>query len=174
MAHPMFFYAGVYDDAGVADADYEVIKALHGGNAIGSYDAAIIVREPDGPVRVSKTEKPAHHGAWIGLAAGAGAAVVFPFLLPGLLASGAAGAGLGAWFGHLAHGTSRSEAKEIGALLEEGAAALVVIGIDRDAAEIERAATGARDHVLKRQFGDWDEAEAEALASIEQAQLARA
>jgi uncharacterized membrane protein len=81
-----------------------------------------------------------------------------------------AGAGLGAWFGHLAHGTSRGEAKEIGALLEEGDAALVVIGIDRDASRIEDAATRAKNHVLKREFGDFDEAEQEALEAIAQAE----
>ena len=172
MANPMFFYAGIYDNVADADRDYEAIKSLHRGEAIGSYDSAIIVREPDGGVKVTKTEKPTHHGAWIGLAAGAGAAVLFPFLLPAVSYAGmaGAGAGLGAWFGHLAHGTSRGEAKEIGAMLEPGNAALVVIGIDKDAAQIERAATGAKTHTLKREFGDWDEAEREALESIEQAQ----
>ena len=174
MAKPMFFYAGVYDNAADADVDYEAIKSLHGAGAIGSYDSAIIVHQPNGEVKVTKTEKPAHHGAWIGLAAGAGAAVVFPFLLPGLTYAGmaGAGAGVGAWFGHLAHGTSRGEAKDIGAMLEPGKAALVVIGIDKDAEQIERAASRAEQHVLKREVGDWDEAEQEALASIERAQHA--
>ena len=170
MAKPMFFYAGVYDDVSDADADYEAIKALHAGDAIGSYDSAIIRKQADGKVKVTKTEKPTQHGAWIGLAAGAGAAVVFPFLLPGLVVAGGAGAGLGAWFGHLAHGTSRGEAKEIGALLDQGDAALVVIGIDRDADRVEEAATRAKDSVLKREVGDCDEAEQDAAEAIEQAE----
>jgi uncharacterized membrane protein len=172
MSKPMFLFAGVYDDVADADADYEAIKALHAGDAIGSYDSAIISKQPDGKVKVTKTEKPTQHGAWTGLAAGAGAAVVFPFLLPGLTVAGmaGAGAGLGAWFGHLAHGTSRGEAKEIGALLDDGTAALVVVGVDRDADRIERAATRAKQSVLKREFGDFDEAEQEALAAIEQAE----
>jgi uncharacterized membrane protein len=174
MAKPMFFYAGVYDNVQDADADYEGIKALHAGEAIGSYDAAIITKQADGKVKVTKTEKPTQHGAWTGLAAGAGVAVVFPFLLPGLTVAGMAGtgAGLGAWFGHLAHGTSRGEAKEIGALLDQGDAALVVIGIDRDADRIEQAATRAKDSILKREFGDFEEAEQEALAAIATAERA--
>jgi uncharacterized membrane protein len=167
MSKPMFFYVGMYDDVADADADYEGIKALHSGKAIGSYDSAIISKEPNGEVKVTKTEKPAHHGGWVGLAAGAGAAVVFPVLLPGVVAAGAAGAGLGAWFGHLAHGTSRREAREMGAMLTEGSAALVVIGIDNDAGKIEQAATSATNHVLKRNVGDWDEAEQEALGEME-------
>jgi hypothetical protein len=123
-------------------------------------------------VKVTKTEKPAQHGAWIGLAAGAGAAVVFPFLLPAVSYAGmaGAGAGLGAWFGHLAHGTSRGEAKDIGAMLEPGTTALVVVGVDTDAEAIEGAADRAKDHTLKREFGDWDEAEQDALASIARAE----
>src|SRR6478672_12783527 len=122
----MFFYSGVYDNVADADADYEAIKSRHSGDAIGSYDSAVIVHTPDGRVQVTKTEKPTQKGAWIGLAAGAGVAVVFPFLLPAVSYAGmaGAGAGLGAWLGHIAHGTSRSEAKEIGALLETGKAAL--------------------------------------------------
>ena len=81
---PMFMFAAVYDDVSGADADYEAIKALHAGDAIGSYDSAIISKQADGKVKVTKTEKPTQHGAWTGLAAGAGAAVLFPFLLPGL------------------------------------------------------------------------------------------
>jgi uncharacterized membrane protein len=130
------------------------------------------VHRPDGEVKVTKTEKPVHHGAWIGLAAGAGAAVVFPFLLPAVSYAGmaGAGAGLGAWFGHLAHGTSRGEAKEIGAMLEPGTSALVVIGIDSDAEAIEGAAVHAKAHTLKREFGDWDDAEQDALDSIARAE----
>ena len=77
-----------------------------------------------------------------------------------------AGAGIGAWFGHLAHGTSREEARDIGALLDDGDAALVVIGIDRDAERVEDAASRAKRGFLKREFGDFDEAEQEALAAI--------
>ena len=129
MAKPMFFYTGIYDNVADADADYEAIKSLYDGKAIGSYDSAVIVHTPDGDVKVTKTEKPTKKGAWIGLAAGAGAAVVFPFLLPAVSYAGmaGAGAGVGAWMGHLAHGTSRGEAKDVGAMLEPGKAALIVL-----------------------------------------------
>ena len=80
----------------------------------------------------------------------------------------AAGAGLGAWMGHLAHGTDREDAREIGALLDDGDAALIVVGIDKDASRIEDAVVRSRRHVTKRITGDFDEAEREALAAIEQ------
>ena len=168
---PMFFFAGVYDEVGGAEADYEAVKALYSSDDIGSYDAAIIRKQADGKVKVSKTEKPTHHGAWTGLAAGAAAAVAFPFLLPALSISGmaAGGAGLGAWMAHLAHGTSRADAREVGTLLEEGEAMLIVVGVDKEAERVGQRATHAKRSVTKRITGDFEEAEREALAAIEQA-----
>ena len=55
-------------------------------------------------------------------------------------------------------------------MLAPGKAALIVIGIDKDAEQIERALTRAEQHVLKRAVGDWDEAEQEALAAMERAE----
>jgi len=167
---PMFFFAGVYADSDGADADYQTVKELHSAKEIGSYDAAVIVKESNGKVKVSKREKPTQHGGWIGLAAGAAAAVVFPVLLPGIIVTGAAGAGMGAWIGHLAHGMSRADAKEIGMMLDRGNAALIVVGIDKDAERIERAMKNAKEHSIKRLKGsDSTDAEREAVASMSMA-----
>ena len=46
MSKPMFFYAGIYGNAGDAAADCADIQKLHGSKAIGLYDAQIIVRRP--------------------------------------------------------------------------------------------------------------------------------
>ena len=88
--------------------------------------------------------------------------------------AGAAGAGAGAWIGHLAHGTSRGELKRIGAKLDDGDSAVVVVGIDNDAGKVEGAASHARDHHLKRDVGDWDDAEQDALEAVKQAEAATA
>ena len=170
MPQPMFFYTGIYDNVADADADYDAIKSLHDGGAIGSYDSAVIVHRPDGKVQVTKTEKPTQKGAWVGLAAGAGVAVVFPFLLPAVSYAGmaGAGAGLGAWLGHLHHGTDRADAKEIGVMLEEGDTALMVIGVDKHAERVSQQATRARKSVTKRIEGDFEEAEREALTAMAQ------
>jgi len=161
---PMFLFAAVYDDLAEAEADYAEVKSLHAANLIGSYDSAIITKDADGKVNVTKTEKPTQHGGWAGLAAGAAVAVLFPVALPVAVAAG--GAGLGAWIGHLAHGTSRSDAKEIGEMLDEGSAALIVVGVDKDAQRIEKAAARGRRHSTKQVAGNSDEAEAEALATM--------
>ena len=49
---------------------------------------------------------------------------------------------------------------------------MIVVGIDEDAEQIERALTRAQQHTLKREVGDWDEAEQEALAAMERAEPA--
>lgn len=165
MSKPMFFYAGVYEDLQSAEADYAAIKALHSADLIGTYDAAVISRKSDGTVRVQKTEKPTQHGGWIGLAAGAALAVAAPVAMPALVAAG--GAGLGAWIGHVARGISREDMKEIGETLEEGSAALIVVGVDKDAERVQKAAEKAAKFTTKRVEGDYEEAEREAVATME-------
>jgi uncharacterized membrane protein len=159
---PMFFFAGVYGDLADAEADYAAVEALHSGGMIGSYDSAIISKGEDGKVKVDKTEKPTQHGGWVGLAAGAAVAVCAPVAMPVVVAAG--GAGLGAWIGHLARGMSRRDAKEIGEMLDEGTAALIVIGIDKDAERVQKVIAKATKTATKQVSGDHEEAEQEALA----------
>ena len=68
---PVFLYAAVYDEIADAEADYEAVFDLHAAGAIGTFDSAVIRKEADGKVRVTKTEKPTQHGAWTGAAVGA-------------------------------------------------------------------------------------------------------
>ena len=114
MSKPMFFFTGVYETIAQAEQDYDAIKRLHDNKDIGSYDAAVLTKAMDGKVSVNKDEKPVKHGAYAGLAAGAGAAILFPPLLL-VTAPAAIGAGVGAWMGHLAHGMSRKDAKAMAA-----------------------------------------------------------
>jgi hypothetical protein len=87
----------------------------------------------------------------------------------GVIGAGAAGAGVGARFGHLAHGMSRSDAKAMANQLKPGDAALIVIGIDEESAKVEQATGASREHVTKHLDGsDFDDAEREAVESLEQ------
>jgi len=167
--NPMFLFAASYTSVNDAQADYDVVKNLYANGHIGSYDSDIISKGFDGKVKVSKTEKPTQHGAWIGLAAGAAAALIFPPLAPAAIAAaGAAGAGYGAWIGHLAYGTSRKDAKEIGALLPEGGALLIVVGVDKDAKAVEKAVAKATKKLVKSIKGDYKAAEKEVSEMLKQ------
>jgi uncharacterized membrane protein len=138
--NPMFLYAGEYDTVEDAKADLKALKELHREQFVGTYDAAVLTKNDQGKVEVvDKIEKPTEHGGWAGLAVGAAIGLIFP---PSLLVSGLVGAGAGALIGHLEGGMARSDLKEIGEMLEESEAALIVVG----EATIERGV----DEALKR------------------------
>ena len=61
-------FAGVYDTAADAEADYEVVKDLHTkAGLIDAYDAAVIVRRADGKVKIAKKhETPTRAGGVLG------------------------------------------------------------------------------------------------------------
>jgi uncharacterized membrane protein len=139
--NPMFLYAGEYDSVDDAKADLEELKELHREEFVGTYDAAVITKNEEGKVKiVDKIEKPTQHGGWAGLAVGAALGLIFP---PGVLVTGLLGAGAGALIGHLEGGMSRSDLKEVGEMLDESEAALIVVGeatIERGVEEATRRA----------------------------------
>lgn len=123
---PMFLYVGEYESVADAKTDLEELKELHREKFVGTYDAAVVTKNEDGKVQVvDKIEKPTQHGGWAGLAVGAALGVIFP---PSILVSGLMGAGAGALIGHLRDGMSNSDLEEIGEMLDESEAALIVVG----------------------------------------------
>ena len=141
--NPMFLYAGEYESVDDAKADLEVLKELHREHVVGTYDAAVITKTDDGKVKiVDKIEKPTQHGGWAGMAVGAAMGLIFP---PSILVGGLLGAGAGALIGHLRSGMSNSDLKEVGEMLEESEAALIVVG----EATIEQAVDDATKRAKK-------------------------
>ena len=142
--NPMFLYAGEYESVDDAKADLEVLKELHREHVVGTYDAAVITKTDDGKVKmVVKIEKPTQHGGWAGMAVGAAMGLIFP---PSILVGGLLGAGAGALIGHLRSGMSNSDLKEVGEMLEESEAALIVVG----EATIEQAVDDATKRAKKQ------------------------
>ena len=152
----MFVFMGVYSDPGLARADLEIVRQLHHAGVIGTYDAAIARKEANGDVKVDKWEKPTQHGAWTGLAAGAVVGLLFP---PSILVMGGTGAGIGALVWHFGKGLSRADIKDLGEMLDEGDAALIVIGHDRMADELTKAGIKARKQIEKAMTVDESELE---------------
>ncbi|MBS1878429.1 MAG: DUF1269 domain-containing protein [Actinobacteria bacterium] len=142
---PVFLFAAIYDDIPDAESDYEAVFDLHAAGVIGTFDAAVIEKQ-DGKVHVHKTEKPTQHGAWTGIAVGAVAGILFP---PSIIGSAIVGGAAGGVIGHLWRGMSRSDLKELGEGLDEGAAALVVVGESKVGEKIEEAVTHARKVIEK-------------------------
>ena len=137
---PVFVYAAVYADRASADADYETLLDLHSADLVGSYDVALMYKDDAGKVHVTKHEKPTQHGAWTGAAVGALVGIVFP---PSIIGSAVVGAAAGGGLGHALGGMSRGDAKELGEQLDEGQAALVVIGRSRLQEQLDKSLTRA-------------------------------
>jgi uncharacterized membrane protein len=155
---PVFLYAAVYDEIADAEADYEAVFDLHAAGAIGTFDSAVIRKEEDGKVRVTKTEKPTQHGAWTGAAVGALVGIIFP---PAVLGSAIVGAGAGGLAGHFTRGVSRGDLKELGDELEAGSAAVIVLGESKLEEELEKALARADKLIEKEVDADADELERE-------------
>ena len=147
---PVFLYAAIYDEIADAEADYEAVFDLHDAGAIGTFDSAVIRKEEDGKVRVTKTEKPTQHGAWTGAGVGALVGIIFP---PAIIGSAIVGAGAGALTGHL----SRGDLKELGDELEAGTAAVIVLGESKIEEQLQKAMTRANKLVEKQVDADADE-----------------
>ena len=162
---PVFLYAATYDDVADAEADYEAVFDLHALGAIGTFDSAVIRKDEDGKVHVTKTEKPTQHGAWTGAGVGALVGLVFP---PALIGSAVVGATAGGVIGHLRGGVSRGDLKELGDQLEAGNAAVIVIGESKLEEQLEKAMERADELIAQEIEADADELEREIEAAAKE------
>jgi uncharacterized membrane protein len=147
MASPAstFIFVGTYPDETTARSDYQVVKDLHSMGAVGTYDAGIVTKDKD-RVHVSKDEMATRHGGWGGAAVGAAVGLLFP---PAIIASTAVGAAVGGVSGHLWRGMSRKDVKELGDLIDDGQAALVVVGESKVREAFDKAELHAAKQVEK-------------------------
>jgi uncharacterized membrane protein len=148
MAKPeaVFIYVGTYPSKAVAEADYNVVKDLHMAGAVGTYDAAVVTKDDDGKVHVNKDEMATRHGGWGGAAVGALIGCLFP---PAFIAATATGAAIGAMSGHLWRGMSRKDCKELGDIIDDGQAALVIVGESTIEQAVQKAELKAEKQVAK-------------------------
>jgi uncharacterized membrane protein len=168
MAKPesVFIYIGTYVDEAAARDDYQVIKDLHSAGAVGTYDAAVVTKDSNGKVHVSKDEMATRHGGWGGAAVGAVVGILFP---PSIIGTAAVGAAVGGIGGHLWRGMSRADVKEFGEVIDDGTAALVVVGESKVEQAVDKAALKAEKHVAKEldvKPGDIDQAVREAAGEM--------
>jgi uncharacterized membrane protein len=155
---PVFIYAATYATPDDAKADYEALLEAHEAELVGTYDVAIINKDAEGKVHVEKHEKPTQHGAWTGIGVGALVGILFP---PSIIGAAAVGGVTGGVIGHLARGMSRGDMKELGDLLDEGQAALVVVGESRVGEQLDQALSRAQKTMEKEVDADSKELERE-------------
>lgn len=153
-----FLYLGAYADPEQARADFDAVKDLHALGVIGTYDSAVITKEADGKLHMSKDSIPTRRGAWGGVGVGAVLGLLFP---PSIIATAVVGGVVGGVGAHLWKGLSRSDLKELGEVLDEGQAALLVIGDWRLEKQLEKAFSHAERRMV-REIKGLERAEAEA------------
>lgn len=157
----VFMFIGTYPDEDAAQADYDVVKALHGIDAIGNFDAAVVTKDAHGKVHVNKDETMTRKGAWRGVAAGALVGLLFP---PSIIATAAVVGTAGGVAGHLWKGMSRSDVKELGDVIDVGQAALVVVGDVTVSEALEKAELRAVKEIRKQVNVNLDDLEKEIKA----------
>src|SRR5262245_4346833 len=145
-ADGIFIYIGTYPSEAVARSDYDIVKDLHTEGAVGTYDAAVVTKDPSGKVHVNKDEMATRHGGWGGAAAGAVIGILFP---PSIIGTALVGGAIGGVSGHLWRGLSRSDVKELGDLIDAGEACLLVIGASTLEQALDKASLKAEKHVAK-------------------------
>lgn len=163
-----FVLIGAYDREVDAQADYEAVRELHADGLVGTYDAAVVYRDADHHLHIRRHEKPTQHGAWTGLGAGALLGLLFP---PSLIGTAVAGAAFGGVVGHLWRGLPRHALKELGDTLDEGEAALFVVG-ESTVEEAVRAALSRTDKIVAKEMKAEAKELRKALAEAEKEQAA--
>jgi uncharacterized membrane protein len=128
--------------------------------------AAVVTKDTGGNVHVNKDETATRHGAWGGAAAGAVVGLLFP---PSILVTAAVGAAVGAVGGHLWRGMSRADVKEFGDIIDDGQAALVIVGESTVEQAVNKAALKAEKRIAKQlnvSVKDVDQAVQEAAGEL--------
>ncbi|WP_107767079.1 DUF1269 domain-containing protein [Nocardioides terrigena] len=172
----LIVFAGVYPDLDSAEADYDLVKALHNSAGLmDAYDAAVIHRREDGKVKITrKHETPTRVGGVLGGGTGLATGLVvalFPFAAIGgglLAATTAGGAILGAVAGHAAAGMSRDDLKELGESLDKGEAGLVVVGVMDMESRIEESMQRSETLEKKELQADVEALERDAKDAVDQ------
>ena len=133
---PVFIFLATFDTQADAQLDYSAVKELHSASVIGAYDAAAVTKDADGQVQVHKREKSTQHSAWTGVAVGAVLGILVP---PALLIDVAIGGLAGGVIGHFWNGMSREDVMELGELLDDSSAALLIVGKSKLDKELKKA-----------------------------------
>ncbi len=176
---PMVVLVATYPNVEAAEADYKAVMALHKEGDLGHVSAGIVTKDAEGKLKIHRHNTTAKHLAWGGFAVGALLAVLNPPLATVMLAGSAitigsaaatAGvtAGFGGLIGHFWHQIPKDDLRAMGDMLEAGEAGLVVVAVDKKAAELEAVVEKADRKIVKHlEDGDVDKAYDEAVKAAE-------
>lgn len=125
MSHPVIV-VGSYDNRHRAEQDYEALTS-HRGEVHGerAYAIALVERGEAGDAKVVNVFEPeTEYGGIAGTVVGGLVGLLYP---PLILVTAAAGLGIARTAAHLWHGVSRKDVAELGAALDAGEGAVLVL-----------------------------------------------
>jgi len=124
---PFVVFIGSYANVDDAKEDFAGIKAAHSDMWIGPYDGALFTKEEGGKVKIlDRDSAMTGAAATIGALTGGFIGLIFPPSILGGAAVAGAAAGVA---GHLFGGFKRKDIAEMGEMLDEGDAGIVMIGV---------------------------------------------
>lgn len=148
MAEPTDYvvYAAAYDSTDSAIADYASLKEA----GLRHITAALVMKDENGRVHVHEKTHAGKVAGTVGIIGGAVVGVIFPPAGAAIIADAVVGGAVLGTIGHFAGGLSRHDLKELGALLDEGQAAVVAVGIDEVDTDVDRALAHASKKASKK------------------------
>ena len=147
--------AGAYTSVDDARADFEGIKEIHKEAWLGPYEGVLFTKRADGKVKILDRDSSIRAaGAGAGVLAGAVIGLIFPpTIIAGAAVAGTAGGLLGHFFGTF----KRKDVAELGELLDEGQAAVIVIGVPTPELGAQKLLKRAAKEAKKQVDADADE-----------------
>ncbi|MEI6621617.1 MAG: hypothetical protein WCP28_06910 [Actinomycetes bacterium] len=142
-------YAATYASVEDAKLDLSAIKVMQESHEVHRVTAAIVSKNDKGRIHVHETTQTGKVTGVSGIIVGAIIGAVFPpaglAVVGGAAAGGAALGILGGAIGHFAGGISRKDLRAVGAMLDEGQAALIAVAVDAPDSDID----GVLSHAVK-------------------------
>lgn len=128
----------VYDDLGVAEADWSALEAAAEAGRVSIGDAALVENQAGEAVVL---QRESHHGRGKGAVVGAVVGILFP---PSIIAAAAVGAGGGALIARMTRALGRGKVKDLGETLDSGAMAIIVVSPAQSTNAVCNTLTGAK------------------------------
>lgn len=153
-------YAAAYDSVDDAVADFATLKEA----GLRHITAAVVAKDDNGRIHVHEKTHAGKVAGAVGVIGGAVIGVIFPPAGAAIIGDAVVGGAVLGTIGHFAGGLSRHDLKDLGALLEDGQAAVIAVAEDAVATDVENALS----HAAKKAQAKLDDGDVDAaLAEIE-------
>ena len=168
---PVTVAVATYADKRLAEQDYDAVRGMKHQGQIDHLAIAMVVKDADGELHIDRHDSTAKHLAWgSGVLGGVLTVVSAPlgivFLGP-LAVTSAVWAGAGGLVGHFWKNIPKDQVREMGDLLENGDAGLVIVAVNPKDADIGSLLANAGGKVVSDDVSDTSSALERAFDSVE-------